>query len=114
MMLREDRNLIVIAHLSQLLDLVTGFGGLLVPLFLWLTQKDKVMGMDESGKQILNFQFSLFLYSIICIPAILMCGLGFLGIAVIAIIALVLPIINAIKAANGEPTYYPGTIQFLK
>lgn len=114
MMLREDRNLIVIAHLSQLLDLITGIGGFIVPLVIWLTQKDKIMGMDESGKQIINFQISLFLYSIICIPAVLLCGLGVIGIIIIGIIALVLPIVNAIKAANGEPTYYPGTIQFLK
>ena len=113
-MLREDRNLIVVAHLSQLLDLITGVGGFIVPLVLWITQKDKVLGMDESGKQILNFQISIFLYSIICIPLILMLGLGFLGLIVIGIVAIVFPIINAIKASNGEPTYYPVTIQFLK
>jgi hypothetical protein len=38
-MLREDKNLLVVTHLSQLLDLVTGMGGLIVPLVLWLTQK---------------------------------------------------------------------------
>ena len=52
MMLREDRNLLVVAHLSQLLDLVTGIGGFIVPLILWLTQRDKVLNMDEHGKPI--------------------------------------------------------------
>ena len=46
-MMREDKNLLMVTHLSQLLDLVTGFGGLIVPVVLWLTQKERVIGMDE-------------------------------------------------------------------
>ena len=44
---RVDNNLLVVTHLTQLLYYITGFGGLIVPLILWLTQKDKVEGMDE-------------------------------------------------------------------
>lgn len=35
--MREDNQMLVITHLSQLLDLVTGIGGFIVPLILWLT-----------------------------------------------------------------------------
>ena len=114
MMLREDRNLLVVAHLSQLLDFITGIGGLIVPLILWITQKEKVLKMDEQGKQIINFQISTFIYSLLCIPLILLLGLGILGFIVLGILVLIFPIINAIKASNGEPTYYPLSIQFLK
>ena len=113
-MLREDRNLLVAAHLSQLLDFVTGIGGFIIPLILWLTQKDKVLQMDEHGKQIVNFQISTFIYSILCIPLILFLGLGILGFIVLGVLVLIFPIINAIKASNGEPIYYPLSIQFLK
>lgn len=114
MVLREDRNLLVIAHLSQLLDLVTGIGGLIVPLVIWLTQKDKVYEMDTHGKAIINFQISMFIYSIICIPLILLIGLGLLGLIAIGLLILIFPIINAIKASNGELPYYPLSINFLK
>ena len=114
MMLREDKNLLVVAHLSQLLDFVTGIGGFIVPLVLWLTQREKVHNMDEHGKQILNFQISTFIYSIICIPLIFLFGLGILGFIALGLLVLIFPIINAIKAANGEATYYPISIQFLK
>ena len=57
-MMRADKNLLMVTHLSQLLDLVTGFGGLIVPVVLWLTQKELVIGMDEHGKAIVNFQKS--------------------------------------------------------
>lgn len=112
--MREDNQLLVITHLSQLLDLVTGVGGFIVPLILWLTQKDKVAGMDMHGKMILNFQISLFIYSIVSIPLILLFGIGLLMLIIIGLIALILPIMNAIKVSNGEMPYYPLTIEFLK
>ncbi|MDX1543916.1 MAG: DUF4870 domain-containing protein [Christiangramia sp.] len=112
--MREDNQMLVMTHLSQLLDLVTGIGGFIVPLVLWLTQKDKVAGMDMHGKMILNFQISIFIYSIISIPLIILFGLGILMLIIIGLIALILPIMNAIKVSNGEMPYYPLTIEFLK
>ncbi|MFV8281184.1 DUF4870 domain-containing protein [Christiangramia marina] len=112
--MREDNQLLVITHLSQLLDLVTGIGGFIVPLIIWATQKDKVAGMDMHGKMIINFQISIFIYSIICIPLIILFGLGIILLILVGLLALVLPILNAIKVSNGEMPYYPLTIQFLK
>ena len=112
--MREDRQLLMLTHLSQLLDLLTGIGGFIVPLVIWLTQKDKILGMDAHGKMILNFQISLFIYSVVAIPLILLFGLGIFILIGIAIIAIVFPILNAIKVNNGEIPSYPLTIQILK
>jgi hypothetical protein len=109
----ENRQLLVLTHLSQLLDIVTGFGGFIVPLVLWLTQKDTIMNMDENGKSIINFQISMFLYILICIPLILFFGLGIFGIIGVAILCFVFPIINAIKVSNGEKPHYPLSIKFV-
>jgi len=111
---RADNPLLVITHLSQLLTYFTGFGGLVVPLILWLTQKDKVEHMDEHGKQIINFQISLILYIVIGIPAILLLGLGILMIIFACIIGFVMPIVNAVKASNGEPPSYFATFRIIK
>lgn len=112
--MREDKQLLVITHLSQLLDLITAIGGFIVPLVIWLTQKDKVLGMDTHGKMILNFQLSMFIYSIISIPLMLLFGLGILMIIAVGLLVLIFPIINAIKVSNGEIPYYPLTINFFK
>lgn len=112
--MREDRQLLMLTHLSQLLDLVTGIGGFIVPLVIWLTQKDKVLGMDAHGKMILNFQISLFIYSIIAAPLILLFGIGILLFIGIGIIAIVFPILNAIKVNNGEIPHYPLSINIIK
>ncbi|WP_034040341.1 DUF4870 domain-containing protein [Wocania ichthyoenteri] len=111
--MRQDNQLLVITHLSQLITLITGFGSLLLPLVLWLTQKEKVYQMDAHGKNIINFQLSLIVYAIICIPLILLFGLGLLGFIVLGIISVVFPIINAIKANNGETPTYPLSLNFI-
>lgn len=112
-MKRENKQLLVLTHLSQLLDFITGIGGFIVPLVLWLTQKDAILNMDTNGKAIINFRISMFIYFILCIPAILLFGLGLLGFVVLGILAFVFPIVNAVRVSNGEQPYYPMSIKFL-
>jgi uncharacterized Tic20 family protein len=111
--MREDRQLLVITHLTQYLDYVTGFGGLIVPLILWLTNRDAVIGMNEHGKSIINLQLSLILYVVIGIPAILLLGFGILLLTFAGIVSLAMPIVNAVRASNGESPSYFGTIRFI-
>ena len=111
--MRTDNQLLVITHLCQLLTPLTGFGGLIVPLVLWATQKDKVYGMDEHGKQIINFQLSIIIYAILCIPLIFLLGLGILLLIILGVISVVYPIINAIKSSNGETPKYPLSLNFI-
>ena len=109
----ENRQLLVLAHLSQLLDFITGIGGFLVPLIIWLIKKDEVFDMDRHGKAILNFRISMFIYLLICVPAILLFGLGILGFIVIGIFYVIFPIINALRASKNQEPNYPLSIKFL-
>ena len=112
-LMKQDNQLIVLTHLSQLLTFITGFGGLIVPLIIWVTQKESVFQMEEQGKRILNFQISLVLWSLICIPLILALGLGFIGLLVLAFVSFIYPIINAVKASRGETPIYPLSLNFI-
>ncbi|WP_434036434.1 DUF4870 domain-containing protein [Formosa sp. 4Alg 33] len=111
--MREDKQLLILTHLSQLATLALGFGSLIIPLVLWLMQKDKVVGMDAEGKKIINFQISLVIYFIICIPLILLLGLGFVGFLILGVLSVIFPILNAIKVSNGEPSTYPLSLHFI-
>ena len=111
--MKENRQLLVFTHLSQLLDFVTGIGGFIVPLLLWLVKKDEVFDMDRHGKAILNFRISMFLYLLICIPFVLLFGLGLLGFIAIGLFYIIFPIINAIRASNNQQPNYPLSIKFL-
>jgi len=111
--MRKDNQLLVITHLSQLISLITGFGSLILPLILWLANKYRVEQMNGHGKNIINFQLSLIIWFIICIPLVLFFGLGLLGFLGIALISVILPIVNAIKASRGENPTYPLTFNII-
>ncbi len=111
--MRKDNQLLVITHLTQLLTYITGFGGFIVPLIIWLSQRDRVEGMNEHGKAIVNFQLTILLLTIISIPAILLLGLGIIALIIIGIVAFVQPIINAIAASRGDSPSYFMTINFI-
>ena len=111
--MKKNKELLVLTHLSQLLDFVTGIGGFIVPLVLWITKKDEIIDMDKQGKAILNFRISMFIYFLLCIPLILFFGLGLIGFVVIGISYLIFPIINAIKVSNNEEPNYPFSLTFI-
>lgn len=112
--LREDRQLLMLTHLSQLLFMFTAVGGIIVPIILWQLKKDEVQYMDEQGKEIVNFQISLFIYyAIATVLVFVLIGIPLLG--VLALINIIFPIIYGIKANNGERIIrYPLTIRFIK
>ncbi len=114
MNLKEDRQMLMLMHLSQLLNLVTAIGGIVVPIVLWQMKKDEIKYMDEQGKAVVNFQISLFLYYIISgMLAFILIGIPLL--IILALTNIVLPIIYGIKANNGEQVIkYPLTITFIK
>ena len=71
----NNRNLATFTHLSTLSQYCIPFGNYIFPLLIWSTNKDKSEFIDYNGKQALNFQLSIFLYSLvlamIAIPIIL-------------------------------------------
>jgi len=99
---KVDNQLLMLTHLSQLLTYITGFGGFVVPLVLWLTKKDEIAGMDEHGKSIINFQITMFLLACISVPLIFAFGLGILSLIFVGVVSFIIPIVNAVKASNGE------------
>lgn len=111
--MREDNQLITIIHVSQLATFVTGFGGLVIPLIIWATQKDKVLDMHEHGRKIVNFQISMLIYGIIS-GILVIIFVGFILLGIIGLLLLVIPIINAVKASNGEIPEYPLSTEFIK
>ena len=110
--MRQDNQLIVLTHLSQLLTFITGFGGLIVPLIIWVTQKENVYRMDQEGKNIVNFQLSMFVYSLICIPLVFVL-VGIFGLIALCALSFIFPIINAIRASHGESPRYPLSLNFI-
>ena len=55
--MREDRQLLMLTHLSQLLDFVSGIGGFVVPLILWILKKRVGFKNGFSRKSYFKFPY---------------------------------------------------------
>lgn len=51
-----DRDFLMFFHISVTSFLLIPLGNIILPLILWLTKKDKVVGLDRIGRKTLNFQ----------------------------------------------------------
>ena len=61
----NDKNIATLIHLSSLTQYFIPFGNYIFPIIIWSSKKDESEFVDYNGKQVLNFQLSIFLYSII-------------------------------------------------
>lgn len=62
---KHERNLSAAIHASTFSRFFIPFGNILLPLVLWLANKKDSAFVDYNGKQALNFQISLLLYSVV-------------------------------------------------
>jgi uncharacterized Tic20 family protein len=61
----HQNNIATFIHLSTFSRFIIPLGNFLGPIILWVANKDKSSFVDEHGKQAINFQISILLYSII-------------------------------------------------
>ncbi|WP_067145645.1 helix-turn-helix domain-containing protein [Pseudotamlana agarivorans] len=62
--IQEDQNYLILLSISALGFLFFPLLGIIIPLAMWMSKKDKLKNVNELGKSILNFQISwtLFLF----------------------------------------------------
>jgi uncharacterized Tic20 family protein len=102
-------------HLSGLSGLILSFAlaHIVVPLVIWLVKRADSPEIDSTGKEVLNFQISYTIYSLIA-GALCFVLIGFLILPIVLIVWLVCIIIAAVKTSNEESYRYPATIRFLQ
>lgn len=109
----EQKQMGLFLHLSQLANVIFFPVGIVLPIILWQTQKEKMPALDPHGKMVANWMISATIYAVVSIVLMLVL-VGFLTILAVGIMGIVFPIIGAVKANNGELWEYPLTIKFLK
>jgi uncharacterized Tic20 family protein len=109
----DDRQWGMFCHLSALLGYFVGGLTFLGPLIVWLVKKDTSKFVDYHGKESLNFQINILIYSLICIPLMFVL-IGFLLLPVVVVYSIVMPIIAGIKANEGQLYEYPYTFRLIK
>lgn len=61
----HHKNLATFIHLSTFSRFIIPLGNYIGPIVLWIINKDKSEFIDKNGKQIINFQISILLYTLI-------------------------------------------------
>ena len=73
----NTKNLATFTHLSTLTQYCIPFGNYIFPILIWSAKKNESELVDASGKSVLNFQLSMFLYTLItlliAIPVFIYC-----------------------------------------
>ena len=112
----EDKNWGMLAHLLTLLGYGVLLGQCIPPLLIYLTKKDSSPFAAGEARESLNFQITVFLALVLPLP--LLCTvilipviLVWMGLVVLA--QMLLPIVAAVKAADGIPFRYPLTLRLV-
>lgn len=110
----DARRWAMLCHLLALSGLLgNGIGFLLGPLVAWLVKREDHPFIDVQGREAVNFQITMFLALIVCVPfAFLLIGIPVM--IAIGILMVVFPIIGAIQASEGKSYRYPLTIRFIQ
>ena len=78
----NQKNVAALVHLSTFTKYFFPFGNFIVPLILWTLNKEKEF-IDDHGKQAINFQLSIFIYTLIiglvCLPFALIFASDFIS-----------------------------------
>lgn len=119
----DDRTYATLLHLSLIAHMVLPYIAIVLPIVMWNMKKKESAYIDDHGREALNFQISLLIYSIvlpiIAIPiGLLLLGVGILATVPIAaifpyVLGLVGLIMGSMAANRGEMYRYPMTIRFL-
>ena len=111
----SDRSWCIGLHLSGLSGLILSFAlaHIVVPLVIWLIKRADSPAIDATGKEVLNFQISYTIYSLIA-GGLCFVLIGFVILPIVLLVWLVCIIIAAVKTSNGEEYHYPATIRFLR
>ncbi|TJY36241.1 DUF4870 domain-containing protein [Pontimicrobium aquaticum] len=63
MLSNHHKNVAAVIHLSALSKFIFPLGNFIMPLIIWTLNKDKSDFVDKHGKQAINFQLSILLYT---------------------------------------------------
>jgi uncharacterized Tic20 family protein len=125
---QTDKSYLIYIQLSVLLGLFVPTGNIILPFILWITKKDKIIGLKDMGANLINFQiiWTLFTFLALMIGAFLKIthiefgpfssvSFPIYAWAILYIINIILPIIFAIKIKNGKTgNFYPNPIKLIK
>lgn len=113
---KDERNWAMIAHLSALLFLWSGIGGVIGPLIVYLIRKDDMPFAAQQAKEACNFQITMLLLGLVAwflILLIITLPIGLPMLFILGILDVVLTIVAAVKVSEGVAYRYPFNLRLI-
>ena len=105
----EDRGMAIITHLSGLAGYIVPFGGVIVPIIIWVTRKDQPL-IVAIARQAVLLNVAIFvgvIVSFILMLTLILIPVMILACIALAVAAVALPVVGALKANQGAYYRYP-------
>ena len=110
---KDENTLAIVCHLLALAGFAIPFGSIIGPLILWLVKRAESPYLDEVGKEVVNFNISWAIYTVLAALSIFAL-IGFILLPLVAMAWLIFVIIAAVKTSEGKFYRYPLTIRLIK
>ncbi|MGD8777927.1 MAG: DUF4870 domain-containing protein [Ignavibacteria bacterium] len=110
---KDERLWGMLCHLSALAFFFIPFGHIVGPLVIWLIKKEEMPFVMEQGRESLNFQITITIYSI-CAGILIVVLIGIPLLVAIFLFDFVMVIIASVKANEGISYSYPLNIRVIK
>lgn len=107
------RNWAMWCHLSALGGYVVPMAGLIAPLVVWLSGRERDPFIDEQGKEAVNFRLTLVVYYLVSF-ALIFVVIGFFLLAAVGLFDLIMTIIAGVRAGSGEHFRYPLSLRMIR
>jgi uncharacterized Tic20 family protein len=110
----EDKTWALVAHLSPLAGFLVPipFFNLIAPAIVWFLKRETMPVIDDQAKEVINFQITLTIAGLICIPLIFVFIGIFLAFALI-VYGIVMAVLGAKAAQDGKLYRYPYCLRLL-
>lgn len=128
---QEDNSFLMFVNLSALAFIVFPLLGVIIPMTLWLSKKDKIKHLNTMGRSLLNFQISwcitmFLIYALVMGVAILHLRIPAFGSSIggMEIMLILIPLlyllngifieVNAYRSSQGKTVYYKPALKILR
>ena len=118
----DERTYALLMHLSLLGHVIIPFITIIAPIVMWHVKKDQSPYLDDHGRESINFQISLIIWSFVlpiiaALVGLVTCGVGLILLVPAAILPYVIGLVGMIQASiaanRGEFYRYPMTFRFV-
>ena len=123
--IKEDRGYLVNLNLSALAFIPFPLLGILIPFIMWSSKKGKLKGLDNLGRDLINFQINWTLLLIIIPLSMLLLAKAsliegftfrslFIFLVIMYLLNVLLVVVNSIRISNGKEPTYISLLRFIR